>query len=231
MCREIVAARGETWLTAAELERVLNAFGLPLSAGPMAHTEDEAVAHAVTVGYPVVLKVSAPGIVHKTEIGGVRANLTGEADVRAAFADIAARVPNVRDAGSGAGVLVQPMVTGVETLVGLSEDPVFGPLVAFGLGGVLVELLKDVAFRVAPLTDRDADELLHAVRSFPLLTGYRGRPPADLEALREVLLRVSLIGQHIPEVLELDLNPLIVLPPPQGCRIVDARLKVGPPRG
>jgi acyl-CoA synthetase (NDP forming) len=126
------------------------------------------------------------------------------------------------------GVLIQSMITdGVETMIGVSDDPLFGPLVAFGLGGIHVEILGDVRFRVAPLTDRDADELLHEIRGLPLLNGYRGHPPADLEALRELLLRISRLAVDVPEILELDLNPVMAMSPGHGCRIVDARIKVG----
>ena len=126
------------------------------------------------------------------------------------------------------GVLIQPMITGgVETMIGVAADRLFGPLIAFGLGGIHVELLGDVRFRVAPLTDRDADELLHEIRGFPLLQGYRGHPAADLEALRDILLRLSSLAEEVPEILELDLNPVIALPPGNGCRIVDARIRVG----
>jgi acyl-CoA synthetase (NDP forming) len=119
---------------------------------------------------------------------------------------------------------------GVETMIGISDDPMFGPLVAFGLGGINVEILRDVHFRLAPLTDNDADELLHGIRGLPLLQGYRGHPPADLEALRELLLRISRLAVDVPEVAELDLNPVIALAPGQGCRVVDARIRVQPPR-
>ena len=134
-----------------------------------------------------------------------------------------------REVASGIdGVLIQPMIgAGIETIVGISHDPVFGPIIGFGLGGVNVEVFGDVRFRVAPLSDRDADELLHENRGFPLLQGYRGRPAADLAALREVLLRVSRLAEEVPVILELDLNPVIALPPGNGCRIVDARIKVG----
>jgi acetyltransferase len=118
------------------------------------------------------------------------------------------------------------MLRGVETIVGAADDPTFGPLVAFGLGGVDTEVLHDVAFRIAPLSEQDVDSLVHGIRSFPLLLGYRGRPAADLAALRELLLRVSLLAQRIPELRELDLNPVIVLPAGHGCRIVDARARV-----
>lgn len=229
LCREIVAARGDTWLTTEELGRVLNAFGLPMAAGAVARSEDEAAAIAAIFGFPVVLKLATPQIIHKTDANVVRLNLTTEKTVRAAFSEIArnAAATAGKPLGPGAvGVLIQPMFTGVETLIGLTEDPNFGPLVAFGLGGVSVEVLRDVSFRIAPLTDKDADALLRGVRGYQLLQGYRGRPASDVEALREVLLRVSLIGQHVPEIVELDLNPVIALPDGHGCRIVDARARV-----
>ena len=136
-----------------------------------------------------------------------------------------------RDLGIGDatdGVLIQPMVAGgTEMMVGLVDDPVFGPLVGVGLGGIYVEALADVRFRIAPLTDRDVDELVHEMRGFTLLEGGRGRPRADLQALADTMLRVSRLGEEIPEILELDLNPVVVLPEGSGCRILDARLKVG----
>jgi acetyl coenzyme A synthetase (ADP forming)-like protein len=226
LCRDVVAARGDAWLTPDELSRVLNAFGLPMVPGVIARSEQDAAALAAIMGFPVALKISAPDAIHKTETGGIRLNLPNEAAVRVAYRDIAARLSE-RDRASGtAGVFVQPMVTGVETMIGLTEDPVFGPLVAFGLGGTQVEVVRDVGFRIAPLTDRDADQLIRGIRGYPLLEGYRGQPPADLVALREVLLRVSLIGQHVPEVAELDLNPVMAFPVGHGCRVVDARVRV-----
>jgi acyl-CoA synthetase (NDP forming) len=119
------------------------------------------------------------------------------------------------------------MATGIETMIGVVHDAVFGPLVGFGLGGVNVELLGDVRFRIAPLTDRDVDDLMHEARGYALLEGYRGQPRADIEALREILLRVSRLADDVPEILELDLNPVIVPPEGHGCRLVDARIKVG----
>jgi acyl-CoA synthetase (NDP forming) len=125
------------------------------------------------------------------------------------------------------GVLVQPMVTdGVEVIVGVTQDPLFGPLIAFGLGGVHVEILGDVCFRVTPLTDRDAGEMVREIRGYRLLEGFRGHSPADVKAIEEVLLRLSLLVEEVPEISELDLNPVFALPPGQGCRIVDARIRV-----
>ena len=126
------------------------------------------------------------------------------------------------------GVLVQSMISGgVETMIGISDDPLFGPLIAFGLGGIYVEILGDVRFRMGPLTDRDADGLLHEIKGLPLLEGYRGHPPADVQAVEEVLLRVSRLVEDIPEVRELDLNPIFALPPGDGCSVVDARVRIG----
>jgi acyl-CoA synthetase (NDP forming) len=154
-------------------------------------------------------------------------NLSSEAAVRRAYTDVMTRGRAHAADGDLDGVLIQSMITGgVETMVGISDDPLFGPLIAFGLGGVHVEILGDVRFRVAPLTDRDADELLHEIKGLPLLEGYRGHPPADLDALRELLLRVSRLAVDVPEIVEMDLNPVMAMSPGHGCRVVDARIKV-----
>jgi acetyl coenzyme A synthetase (ADP forming)-like protein len=228
ICRAAVEARGSDWLTDEEMRRVLNAFGLPIAASAVAHTADDAAALGAVMGFPVAAKILSHRVQHKTELGGVRLNLQNEAAVRRAFNDILARA---RDAGlldALDGVLIQPMIVGgVETMIGVAADRLFGPLIAFGLGGVQVELLGDVRFRIAPLTDHDADELLREIRGFPLLQGYRGQPAADVDALRDILLRVSRMADELPDILELDLNPVIALPAGHGCRIVDARIKVG----
>jgi acyl-CoA synthetase (NDP forming) len=152
--------------------------------------------------------------------------------VRAAFVDIMKRGEHAVGSAAIDGVLIQPMIAGgVETLFGITHDPLFGPLVAFGTGGTRVELLGDVRFRIAPLTDRDADDLLHEIRGLPLLEGHRGHPPSDIAALREVLLRVSCLAEAVPEIAELDLNPVVALSAGAGCRVLDARIKVALPRG
>jgi acetyl coenzyme A synthetase (ADP forming)-like protein len=226
-CQSAIAARGQTWLTADETRDLLGAFALPTAAGTIARTADEAVALAQVLGFPVAAKLATRGLAHKTELGGVRLNLTSDAAVRRAFDDIVAAGRAHGGESSVDGVLIQAMIQGgVETMIGVSDDPMFGPLVAFGLGGVYVEVLKDVQFRIAPLTDRDADELIHGIRGLPLLQGYRGHAPADLDALRELLLRVSRLAVDVPEIAELDLNPVMALPPGHGARIVDARIKV-----
>ena len=230
VCRAAIDADGERWLTGDETKTVLGAFGLPLAAGTLARSPDEAVALARVLGFPVAAKLSARGIQHKTDVGGIRLNLEKPSSVRRAFAEIVACARKLVPADQIDGVFIQSMIAdGVETMIGVADDPLFGPLVGFGLGGIHVEVLGDVQFRVAPLTDRDVDELLHGIRGLPLLQGYRGHTPADLEALREILLRVSRLAVEVPEIVELDLNPVIALAPGKGCRIVDARVKVRAP--
>jgi acetate---CoA ligase (ADP-forming) len=173
------------------------------------------------------VKLASHVIVHKTEMGGIMLNLTDEAAVRQAFATIRQRLAEHDNVQAMEGVLVQPMLTdGVEVIVGVTTDPLFGPLIAFGLGGIYVEILGDVRFRVTPLTDRDASEMMREIRGFRLLEGYRGHPPADVKALEEVLLRISLMVEEVPEITELDLNPIFALPPGEGCQVVDARIRV-----
>jgi acetyl coenzyme A synthetase (ADP forming)-like protein len=227
ICRDALARPGDGWLTGDEVQRVLRACGVPLAATVVAHSAEEAAALAAGVGFPVVAKLSSTDIQHKTDLGVVRLNLADASAVRQAYADIVAAAQRVEPKAAVEGVLIQPMVTGgVETMMGIVQDPRFGPLVAFGLGGIHVEILKDVCIRLAPLTDRDVDDLLHGIRGFPLLQGYRGHPPADLDALRELLLRLSRLADEVPEIAELDLNPVMALAPGHGCSVVDARIRV-----
>ncbi len=201
------------------------AAGLPVSPGGVAKTVDDAVKLARDVGLPVAVKLASQRVLHKTEVGGIHLNLATEDEVRRAFGTIQARF--AKDPGAMEGVLVQPMASGgVEIMIGATEDPLFGPLVAFGLGGIHVEILRDVCFRIAPLTNRDAAEMVRAIRGYRLLEGYRGHPSADTEAIEEVLLRVSRLVEEVHEIRELDLNPLFAFAPGKGCRIVDARVRV-----
>lgn len=227
ICATALSQRGTGWLTTEETRNVLSAMRLPVQPGGMAKTADEAAALAGRVGYPVAVKLASHQIVHKTEIGGVQLNLRNEQAVRKAFDSIRTRLTETNQLDTMEGVLVQPMATdGVEVMIGVTEDPLFGPLIAFGLGGIHVEVLGDVQFRITPLTDLDAAEMIRGIKGYRLLTGYRGHPPADLEALEETLLRVSRLVEEVSEISELDLNPIFALPPGQGCRIVDARIRV-----
>jgi acyl-CoA synthetase (NDP forming) len=229
-CRRIVEARGEDWMTSQELHTFLNLLQLPLTPGVVARTADEAAGLARVFGFPVVAKIVSNKVIHKTDIDGVRLHLNNEVAVRAAYAEL---MRNARERLGPAvdGILIQPMIKGgTETLIGVTHDPLFGPLVAFGLGGVNVEVFRDVAFRIAPLTEEDADGLLRSIRGFTLLQGHRGHPPADLAMLRDLVLRVSYVADEIVELQELEFNPVIALAPGAGCQIVDARARVGPPR-
>lgn len=226
ICRTAAQRPGDGWLSTAETLDLLRCAGLPLVPGDIARTAEEAAARAAAIGFPVAAKLASQRLVHKTEVGGVHLNLRDEAAVRQAFADIGTRLAAAGDEAAMDGVLVQPMIAGgTEVLVGVTQDPVFGPLAAFGLGGIHAEVLGDVVFRVTPLTDRDVAEMVRGIRGYRLLEGYRGHPAADLGALEEVLLRVSALVEAVPEIAELDLNPVIALAPGEGCRIVDARVR------
>jgi acyl-CoA synthetase (NDP forming) len=227
ICRDALTKRCSGWLATEETRELLKAMGLPVGPGGVAKTPDQAVTIAQEVGYPVAVKLASHQIVHKTEAGGIFLNLKDEASVRDAYDSIRRRLTRDQQLDAMEGVLVQPMVKGgVEVMVGMTEDPSFGPLMAFGLGGIHVEILADVTFRVTPLTDRDAREIVESIRGYRLLRGYRGHPAADVEAIQEVLLRISRLVEEVQEIQELDLNPIFALAPGQGCRIVDARIRV-----
>ena len=230
LCTTALSQRGNGWLTTEETRSLLRAVKLPVQPGGVALTADEAVALAEKIGWPVAVKLASHQIVHKTEFGGVHLNLTNEQSVRHAFASITSEVEKRNTLAAMEGVLVQPMLTGgVEVMVGVTHDPLFGPLIAFGLGGIHVEILGDVQFRITPLTEDDAIEMIRGIKGYSLLTGYRNQQPADTQALEEVLLRISRLVEEIPEIYELDLNPIFALPPGEGCRILDARIGVSRP--
>ena len=210
--REALATVNDVWLDAASTRSLLQAYGLPVVDERVAATADEAVAAATQLGYPVVIKTAVPGV-HKTEHGGVALDLAAEGDVRAAVAAI------------GLPVLVQPfLASGAELLAGIVQDPVFGPLVAFGPGGVFAELIGDAGLRLAPLSELEAKELVLGGKAGRLVRGFRGSEPANAEALVELVVRLAQLAVELPEVAELDLNP--VLADAKGCVAVDARIRL-----
>lgn len=228
LCQKLLSERGPGWLSADEVRTILKYFSLPLPPSAVCRTADAAALAAHDIGFPVALKLASRQIVHKTEFGGVQLNLQNESAVRTAFATIHDRLADANRLDAFDGVSIQPMIAGgVELMVGVTQDPSFGPLIAFGLGGIHVEILKDVCFRVTPITDRDASEMVRGIRGHRLLDGYRGHPAADIPAIEDLLLRVARLVEEIPEITELDLNPVIALPPGQGCCIVDARIRLG----
>ena len=215
--------RRAEWLAPDEVERLLGCYGLPLIESRPARTPDEAAAAAAELSGPVALKAVAPALLHKTELGAVALDLPGPEAVRETAERISARLA---DAGhEPTGFVVQRMAPpGVEMLVGVAHDHLFGPVVACGAGGVTAEVMQDVAVRITPLTDLDAKAMITPLRSYPLLEGFRGGPAADVGALEEVLLRVGALVEAHPEVAEMDCNPVIVSA--NGAVIVDARVRV-----
>ena len=216
---------GERWLKPKETEDLLGCYGIPLVKTLYAETPEEARRAALELGGQVALKAIAPGLVHKTEAGAVRLALAGDEETENAAMEM---LKQLESAGfKGTGFIIQPMVpSGIEMLVGVTHDPVFGPIVVCGTGGIIVELLKDVTARITPLTDQDVSDMIHSLKTFPLLNGYRGGPRYDVVALEQVILRVGALVEDIHEIAELDLNPAIVLPEGQGVSIVDARIHV-----
>jgi acetate---CoA ligase (ADP-forming) subunit beta len=209
---------GRTLLTEVESKDALAEAGIAVTRAELANDARDAVAIANRLGYPVVLKVVSDTVAHKSDVGGVVLNVGDAAAVEAAYVSL---VANVR-----AAVSVQPMARpGTEIIVGVSRDPQFGPALMFGLGGVMVEVLGDVSFRIVPLSLRDAREMLHEIRGFRVLEGYRGHPPADLRALENLLLQVSRFIEENPSIQELDLNPVFAYA--EGAVAVDARIVVG----
>ncbi len=221
----ITAARsdGRTVLTEVESKELIGSAGIPVVPTRLAASREDAVAVAGELGYPTVLKVASPDILHKSDIGGVKIGLADAEAVGRAYDEIIAAARSSNPDARVHGVSVQPMAAaGVEVIIGASKDPQFGPFLMFGLGGVLVEVLRDVAFRLVPLSPRDARQMVREIKGFPLLEGYRGTPPSDVAALEDTLLKLSAFLDEHDEIKELDLNPIFAYP--QGLSAVDARV-------
>lgn len=219
---------GRRALGEEESRGILEAYGFTFPRHAFAGTSDAAVAAYREMGCAsAVMKIVSPQVQHKTDVGGVRLGLRGAEDVARAFMEITASVRRLAPSAWISGVSIQEMVTGGrELIVGMSRDPQFGPLLMFGLGGIYVEVLKDVAFRVAPVSRREAGEMVREIRAWPLLAAYRGSEPADEGAIVEALLQVSRLSCDFPEIQELDINPLLVLPKGKGIRAIDCRMTI-----
>jgi len=218
-------SQGRTLLTEVESKQVLHEAGIPVAISVLARDKKEATEAAEKAGFPVVLKVVSPDVAHKSDVGGVLLGLESKEDVEEAFDEIMASVKAAQPDARIEGVAVQKMATaGTEVIVGMSKDPQFGPVMMFGLGGILVEVLKDVAFRIVPLEPKDAREMVREIKGFPVLEGVRGQPPADVAALEKLILRVSEFIEAHPEIEELDLNPVFAYP--DGVLAVDARILI-----
>lgn len=223
---EKVRSEGRASVGDAETRQILKAFNLRIPRSEIAENPDEAIEIAREIGYPVVLKIASPDILHKTDVGGVRVGLQNQTDVRDAFELMVYRAQRYVPEAHIWGCLVQEMVPsgGLEVLVGMNRDPQFGPLVTFGLGGIYVETLKDVTFRVAPFSRLEAEEMLSEIRAHALLDGVRGQPEVDKDAIVDTLLRIGQLVQDFPDIVELDINPLVVYPRGEGAIALDMRV-------
>ncbi|HET8943248.1 MAG TPA: acetate--CoA ligase family protein [Dehalococcoidia bacterium] len=218
-------SQGRTVLTEIESKQILAEAGIPVAAAQLAKTPAEAAELAVKGGFPAVLKIVSPEITHKSDIGGVKVGLGSAEEVRTAFAEIVAAAKKADPKAIIEGVAVQKMApAGTEVIVGMSKDPQFGPVLRFGLGGIFVEVLKDVAFRIVPLEPRDARQMVREIKGFPVLQGVRGQPPADVAALEGLILKLSEFVEAHPEIEELDLNPVFAYA--DGVIAVDARIVI-----
>jgi acetyl-CoA synthetase (ADP-forming) len=196
-------------LTEVESKELLKQAGIPVVEAKLARSKKEAISVAKEIGFPVVLKIVSPQVVHKSDSGGVRLGLATATQVGRAYAEITASVRQKHPEAVIQGVSVQKMApSGVEVIVGMSQDAQFGPVIMFGLGGVLVEVLKDVSFRIVPVSRRDAQEMIREIKGYPILEGYRGQEPANISALEELVFKVSQFAEQNPQIKELDLNPV-----------------------
>ena len=217
-------AEGRLILTEEESKAILSEQGIRVTTPMLAASADQAATAAQSIGFPVVMKVASRDITHKSDVGGVRLGVSTADEARAAYDEILASAKAAEPGASVDGVTVQPQAPsgGVEVIIGMTRDHQFGPVVMFGLGGIAVEVLQDVAFRIAPLTKRDARAIIREVKGYALLTGYRATRPVDLEALEGVIETVSAFVDATPELAEMDLNPVLAYP--DGSIAVDARM-------
>ncbi len=212
-----------TQLTEIESKELLKEAGIPVVEAKLARTKKEAVALSKGLGFPVVLKVVSPDVIHKSDSGGVKLGLNNMAQVGKAYREIRLAVKQHYPKAKIKGISVQEMARpGVEVIIGMTKDAQFGPVLMFGLGGILVEVLKDISFRIVPLTKRDAREMIKEIKGYPLLEGYRGQEPADIPLLEDLMVKVSDFVDKNPEIKELDLNPLFAYK--DGAVAVDARV-------
>jgi acetate---CoA ligase (ADP-forming) subunit beta len=215
--------QGRTLLSEAESKEILQEAGINTTVIKLASSEKEAVSLSQKIGYPVVLKIASPDITHKSDAGGVKVGLKNDAEVSKAYQEIMASVKQRFPAAKIEGVSVQNMARpGIEIIIGMTKDPQFGPVLMFGLGGIFVEILKDVAFRIVPLTRYDASAMIKEIKGFALLKGYRNSEPADITVLEDMLLKLSGFLEQTPEIKEMDLNPVFAYK--DGAIAVDARI-------
>lgn len=217
------------YLPEDEAGKILKMYGLPVVPGEQANSPDEAASVAQDIGFPVVMKIISDDIIHKSDVNGVILNVSSGEEARSTFTKMTEKVLQIMPEARIKGVRISKMIlSGEEVILGIKRDPSFGPIIMFGLGGVYVEVFKDVSFRVAPIDEIIADSMIKQIRSYKILNGIRGKMPRDIPAIRECLIRLSQLALECPQIKELDINPLIVLEENKGCYVADARIMLQP---
>ena len=220
---DAVKKQGRTVLTEIEAKNILRQIGIETVQTRLASSQKEAVEFSDEIGFPVVLKIFSPDITHKTDAGGVKVGLKNAAEVRKAYKEIMSSVKEKFPKATIEGVSVQAMARpGIEIIIGIFKDPQFGPVIMFGLGGIFVEVLKDVAFRLIPIEKRDAGQMVKEIKGYALLNGYRGQEPAHIPSLVDILLKLSAFVDKTPEIKEIDINPVFAYK--DSALAVDARI-------
>ena len=210
-------------LLETEAKELLKEYGIPVPNFKLIKSENEIIGLAKEINFPIVMKIVSPDIIHKTDAGGVKVGIKDEKEAELAYQEIISKVKKYNKEAKIEGVIVYPMVLqGTEIIIGMMKDPHFGPVVMFGLGGIFVEVLKDISFRILPIEERDAGEMITGIKGYEILKGARGNPPRDIQAIKEVLLKVSKLTTENPEISEIDLNPIFVFE--QGLQVIDARM-------
>jgi acyl-CoA synthetase (NDP forming) len=210
-------------LLETEAKELLREYGIPVPDFKLIKSEDEIVGLAKEINFPLVMKIVSPDIIHKTEAGGVKVGIKDEKEAKAAYQDIIYKVKKYKKEAKISGVIAYSMIPqGTEIIIGMMKDPCFGPTIMFGLGGIFVEILKDISFRILPLEERDAEEMISEIKGYQILKGIRGETPKDVKSIRDVLMKISQLVMKNPEIKEIDLNPIFVFE--KALQVVDARI-------
>lgn len=218
-----IAKKEKRPLLETEAKELLREYGIPVPDFKLIKSEDEIVGLAKEINFPIVMKIVSPDIIHKTEAGGVKVGIKDEKEAKTAYQDIIYKVKKYKKEAKISGVIAYSMIPqGTEIIIGMMKDPCFGPTIMFGLGGIFVEILKDISFRILPLEERDAEEMISEIKGYQILKGIRGETPKDVKSIRDVLMKISQLVMENPEIKEIDLNPVFVFN--EGLRVVDARM-------
>ena len=210
-------------LLETQAKELLREYGIPVPDFKLIKSEDEIIGLAKEINFPIVMKIVSPDIIHKTDAGGVKVGIKDEKEAKAAYQDIIYKVKKYKKEAKISGAIAYSMIPqGTEIIIGMMKDPHFGPVIMFGLGGIFVEILKDISFRILPLEERDAEEMISEIKGYEILKGIRGETPKDVKSIRDVLMKISQLVMENPEINEIDLNPIFVFE--KALQVVDARI-------